>query len=440
MSSLNGSSPTRFHRCLAPLIVLLAAGTASAQEAKQTLHLESWPPRCTVEVTTAAGEVLRGRTPWRRELPQGVTRIAVTRRGHKPWTHTTTLIKETRVQACLDPSDQLVQCVRLIPCGRRPKGVALSPDGGQAWVTVLFGPPSVQVFNTFTGEKLATLTPTKHGAVEAVFSADRSKVYFSQMATAQVHEADAATFKVLRSFETKGSWTKIIEISADGKTLFASNWVSSNVSEIDLPSGAVRRRIPTVKTPRGLYATPDGRYLYVAGYKLGKLQKIDLSTGKSTIVFSGGKSLRHIVADEGRKRLYISDLAQNRIFSLDLTTDKVKLFARTNNLPNTIDLSPDGKILFVSNRGAKKVGAYREPGPEWGSVLLLDTDDGAILDAIVGGNQPTALDVSDDGKTLVFSDFLDNRLRVYRVPPYEVLKKGGGGRAKSHRAELRKKD
>ena len=58
---------------------------------------------------------------------------------------------------------------------------------------------------------------------------------------------------------------------------------------------------------------------------------------------------------------------------------------------------------------------------------------------IVGGNQPTALGVSDDGKTLVFSDFLDNRLRVYRVPSHAELAKGGGGRAKSHLKDLPKR-
>jgi hypothetical protein len=72
-------------------------------------------------------------------------------------------------------------------------------------------------------------------------------------------------------------------------------------------------------------------------------------------------------------------------------------------------------------------------------VLLFDTSTGQLLDAIVGGNQPTALDLSDDDRVLVFSDFLDNRLRVYRVPPYDELIKGGGGRAKSHRADLKKR-
>ena len=78
------------------------------------------------------------------------------------------------------------------------------------------------------------------------------------------------------------------------------------------------------------------------------------------------------------------------------------------------------------------------PGPEWGSVLLFDTETGKMLDAIVGGNQPTALDVSPDGKYLVFSDFLDARLEVYEIPSYETLKNGNGGRSGIYKSELKK--
>jgi hypothetical protein len=72
-------------------------------------------------------------------------------------------------------------------------------------------------------------------------------------------------------------------------------------------------------------------------------------------------------------------------------------------------------------------------------VLLLDAFTGKPLDAIVGGNQCTALDVSEDGKLLVFSDFLDDRLRVYSVPAYGVLAAGNGGRYEAHFADLKKK-
>jgi hypothetical protein len=57
----------------------------------------------------------------------------------------------------------------------------------------------------------------------------------------------------------------------------------------------------------------------------------------------------------------------------------------------------------------------------------------------VGGNQPTGLDVSPDGKTLAYSDFLDDRMTLYSIPPYTTLAEGSGGRARAHLADLPKR-
>ena len=411
-----------------------------SKDARYQLRLETWKRRATVEVLAADGQKYSGRTPWVRRIAAGVTQISLGRRRHKPARRTVLLTRDTTLQACLDPEDQLVRCRRMIPCGHGPKSALLNEDGSKVWVANLHSVPSVQVFASATGETLARITPTRHGAVELEYSHDRRRVYVSQLATNQVHAIDRETYKVLRSFSTKGAMSKVIKVSADHKSLFVSNWMSNNISQIDLASGEVRRRMPTVITPRGMYPTPDGKHLYVAGFKKGNLHKIDLTTGKGKIVFGGGRTLRHIVADKKDRKLYVSDMYLNCIFELDRATDMVKRLARTNRYPNTIALSTDGRILYVSNRGSHKKGDYRQPGPRWGSVLLLDTATGKVLDAIVGGNQPTALDISDDGKVLVFSDFLDHRLRIYDIPPYEVLVKGGGGRAVTHKRDLPKRN
>jgi sugar lactone lactonase YvrE len=71
-------------------------------------------------------------------------------------------------------------------------------------------------------------------------------------------------------------------------------------------------------------------------------------------------------------------------------------------------------------------------------VLAIDTVSGKVLDALVGGNQTTGLDVSPDGRTLAFSDFLDDRVHLYTIPGYQVLAAGGGGRAVAHLKDLAK--
>ena len=94
--------------------------------------------------------------------------------------------------------------------------------------------------------------------------------------------------------------------------------------------------------------------------------------------------------------------------------------------PNTIDLSDDREVVFASCRGRSGAGGYLTVGDR-GAVFAVDAHSGVILDAIAAGRQPTALDV--DGPWLVFSDFRDDRLQLYRIPPLEVLREGGRTRA-----------
>ncbi len=338
------------------------------------------------------------------------------------------------------PNTNLVKHLFNINGIHAPKGIAISRDSKEIWVTSLLNKNNgVAVYN-FENKKIADIALGTGGGVETIFSADGSKAYVSQMETGKVFEVDTLTKKVLRTFNTKSTWTKILLISADGKKLYASNWVGNNVSEISLETGLLIRNIPTVKTPRGIYVTKDNAFLYVAGYERGEIQKIDLKTGKGKVIYKSGGAMRHVVADEEKGILYLSDMGRATILKLTLATDTVEKFATTDTNPNTIALSPDKKILIVSCRGKNfSADDYYQPGPEWGTVLLFDTTDGKLLDAVIGGNQPTALDISPDGTKFIFSDFLDDRLQVFELPKYEDLKNGGGGLSKVYKGMIKKK-
>lgn len=382
--------------------------------------------------------VLNGTTDLEGTLLTGKVRVECTLKGRNGFTRELYLDRPTTLNVFLDPKGQLVHNLGTITTAGAPKGVVVTPNGKEAWATILNGPPSIEILDLATQRRSGVVNIGKYGAVELEFTRDGRFAYASQMETAKVFEIDTASRKVTRSFDTKSAWTKVVELSPDEKTLYAANWSGDDVSEIDLATGKLRRRIPVADTPRGLYATRDGKSLYVAGFGRGDLERVDLESGEVTKLFKSGGALRHLVADESTQRLYASDMAKDCVYVCDMKTGKVTRLAGVDEKPNTIDLSPDGRVLFVSCRGENNAKSYYIPGPEWGTILLLDARTGKPLDAIVGGNQCTALDVSDDGKTLAFSDFLDDRLRIYEVPSYAKLAKGGGGRYEAHFADLKK--
>jgi YVTN family beta-propeller protein len=398
------------------------------------LALTTEPTGAAVTLTTADGEVLEGQTPFREELTEGEVQVEVAADGFQTITETVEVVDDVDLAWELGPPGLLHRKVGSFEVGAQPKQVVYNPDGSQLWVTLL-GARGVEVYDAESFERLADITlGTQGGAVELIFTPDGATAYASQMESASVFEIDAGTYEVVRQLPTGGTWSKVMALAPDASSLYVANWVSNDVSEIDLATGEVVRRMATVRTPRGLYAAEDGERLFVAGYGDGDLARIDLDTGVTEVLFSTGRAMRHLVGDG--ERLYASDMGSNEVYVVDLGSEEVTKLADTDINPNTIDLSPDGEVLYVSNRGANNPETYYLPGPEWGSVLVVDATTGAPLDAIVGGNQTTGLDVASDGRTVAFSDFLDNRVQVYEIPSQEVLAGGEGGRAGAHRADL----
>ena len=402
------------------------------------LRITTHPAGATVRVRPRAGGPVRsGATPMLVRVRGGQLQLTLARPGFNRLVLPLLLDRDRALELWLDPTGLLHHKLGEARTGSNPKQVAFTPDGKELWVTLLGG-HGVEVFDVPGLRRKRSIRLGEHGAVEVVFSRDGRTAYASQMETASVWVIDRRTHRVRRHLATRGVWSKVLALSADQRTLYVANWVSNDVSVIDLRSGRVRRLLPTVRTPRGLWPTPDGRRLYVAGFEDGELERIDLRSGRRKVLLRTGGAMRHLVGDPRRGRLYADDMAKSEAFVVDLASERVRRLAATDSTPNTIDLSPDGRVLYVSNRG-RNGACYCAPGPEWGSVLAIDAASGRVLDATVGGNQTTGLDVSSDGRLLAFSDFLDNRLSLFAIPPYRVLAAGGGGRATAHRAELRKR-
>jgi DNA-binding beta-propeller fold protein YncE len=339
--------------------------------------------------------------------------------------------------SCESPEGQLAQCHLRIDTGPGPKGVAFSPDDQHIWVSLLGGPPSVEVYSVATGEKIHTLTLGSNGAVEVAFSTDQKTAFISQMETALVYEIDVATMATTAQHSTRSTWTKVVEPSRDGRWLYVSNWVGNDVSRIDRTGQEKTRRIRTAKTPRGLYLTHEADHLYIASFGTGKLQILNTETLVIEDIYQGGV-LRHLVANERTGKLFASDMRRGQILIHDMQLNTTTALARTDANPNTIALTPDGEMLAVSCRGRNNRESYYRPGPEWGSILLFDTDTGRKLDAIIGGNQPTGLAISKDGQWLASTDLLDNRVSLYRLPTSATLKAANGGRSSTYKAEMKK--
>lgn len=302
-------------------------------------------------------------------------------------------------------------------CGTQPKQVLFSPDSKYVIIPLLED-NGFDVFSVAEKKVIKRINPPhseKLGYAEGLFIPEKQAFFVSQMTTGNIYEYSYPGFTYKRTISTTGTWSKFIAYSNEKNLLAVSNWVSNDVSLIDYTSGKCLRKLKTGAAPRGLYFIEGGKQIISLSFDSGIIEKFDVESGKRVDSISIEKSaMRHIVMNSSRTKAYISDMYYRSIYELDMASFKITRKTQVFNNPNTIDLLED-RWLFVSSRGPNNKTDYTKPSPVNGKVQIIDVTTMKVVKSFEGGNQPTGLDVSDDGKILCFSNFQDENIELYEI-------------------------
>lgn len=302
-------------------------------------------------------------------------------------------------------------------CGRQPKQVLFSPDGKYI-VMPLLEDNGFDIFDVENKKMLERINPPnskQQGYCEGLFIPEKKVFLVSQMTTGNLYEYSYPGFVYKRTISTNGVWSKFIAWNSEKQLLAVSNWVSNNVSIIDYQTGTVLKKLSTGKAPRGLYFVNGGKEIISLSFEGGLIEKFDVETGKRLDFIAIEKSaMRHIVMNNQKTKAYISDMYYRQIYELDLASFKITNKTTVFSNPNTIDLL-DNRWLFVSSRGPNNKTDYTKPSPVNGKIQIIDITTMKIVKEFEGGNQPTGLDVSEDGKMLCFSNFQDQNIELYAI-------------------------
>ena len=310
------------------------------------------------------------------------------------------------------------------PTGRRPKSVEYSPDGCLLVVPLLSG-RGAEVLDAATLRLVGILAPPEgyarqEGFVESAFFPALDEVWVSQMHTSAIHVFDLATLAYKESFPSGGSYPKVIAASPDGRKAYVTNWVSEDLSVFDAGTRRLLAKVKLGGTPRGLAPSPDGKELYVARFSGGSILRVRLDDlAVETFWPADGGAKRSLALDASRGRLYATDMDRGSLFALDLGTGRLLAEVPLGWNPNGLALSPDGSRVYACTRGPNGAEGYERPGPLAGELVAVDAESLAVVARQWGGNQPTGLAASPDGRRLVFTDFLDRRVEAYDIDSRE---------------------
>jgi YVTN family beta-propeller protein len=157
-------------------------------------------------------------------------------------------------------------------------------------------------------------------------------------------------------------------------TLFVTDEEVGTVIVVDPARAAVLTRIAVGKRPRGLVLSPDGQRLYVA-------------LSGSPRSGPGGGEADAGPPDRNADGIAVIDVAKRAVIkTLPGGTD-----------PEALDISPDGRTLFVSNEDAAQLS-------------VIDLSSGTVRGVVGVGHEPEGVTVRPDGKVVFVTSEQDNEV------------------------------
>ena len=305
--------------------------------------------------------------------------------------------------------------------GSMPKGVSLSPDTKRAYVTN-FGQSNGHNIEVVDAQSLAHIDTidVPGNVVESVLSADGTTIFASNFIRNSVQFIDVKTKRVTKEIPT-GTHPKILVLSPDGKHLFAANWSGDSVTQIEVATARAVRTLPAGKNPRGMVMTKTGA-LYVANFNGESIDVFKGADFSDRHRFAACAIPRHLTLTTDEKLLLVSCYHDSMLHAVDLTSEKVVHQLHVGSSPKTIEVSRDGRWIWSADYGK-----------ETNSVTVVDTEDWtARVFPVPGMDHGSGLTVYPDGKHALVTGWYDNHV-------YMVGFEGTGGdpaRAARARAQI----
>jgi len=185
---------------------------------------------------------------WVHEIGQERTHmLVISKEGHAIYTSNVNSGTVTAVEENRDGGDWKNT---LIPVGKGPEGIDISPDGKEVWAANS-NDGTVSIIDTGAKKVIETIpVQTKHSN-RLKFTTDGKRVLISDLATGELIVLDAKSRKVDKRIKL-GSSAEGILIVPDGKTVYVAVSGDDKVAQLDVQRLEVTGTIQTGKDPDGM--------------------------------------------------------------------------------------------------------------------------------------------------------------------------------------------
>src|SRR5215831_15822839 len=282
--------------------------------------------------------------------------------------------------------------VGTIMLGKRPRGIAASPDGTRLYVALSGSPSAGPGVDEKTlpppdrsadgigvvdikARKLVKVMKSGTDPEQLAVSHDGTRVFVANEDAGQLTAIDTATGNIVDTFKV-GDEPEGVSVHPNGNIVYV----------IDVVGKKVIKPIMVGPRPRSIAFLPDGSRAYVPSENGATLSLIDtkkMATIKTIKLADGMRPMGTVMAKDG-KHLFVSTGRSKMVLTIDTATNKVAGSVEVGQRPWGIGLSPDGKTLFTAN------------GPS-GDVSIIDVASDQVTKKIPVGRGPWGLAVVASG-------------------------------------------
>src|SRR5436190_2384946 len=230
-------------------------------------------------------------------------------------------------------------------------------------------------------------------------------------------------------------------IAPNGKTLYTVNWENQggvSAYRIDPKTGALTFLNKTSShgaQPNQVVVDPSGTVAVTVNYtsgslaayklepdgKLGEAFYVDQHTGKPLSPKQPGPKQHGIQFSRDNKFMYIADLGLDRVYSyhFDAKTPSITPCAtpyvntHAGAGPRRVQMSPDGKFLYVDHETDSEVGVYTIDGCTLKEIQVT----GTVPEDAKAHNTTAEIIIADDGRHLYVGNRGHDSVAIFTIDP-----------------------
>jgi len=261
------------------------------------------------------------------------------------------------------------QVIKTIPVGKEPHHLMMTPDQKTLLIANAAG-NDVVLMNPSTGE-LTGKIPNIIDPYQIGYSPNHKWFVANgnRLDRVDIYAADGANLKLAKTVKLAKTPSHIA-FTADSKIAFITLQDSSELAAIDLETQNVLWVMPTGKVPAGLWMTPGDQYLLVGITGDDYVQVIDWKAHKEVKRIPTGKGAHNFRPLGDKKHVFVSNRIASTISLINMQTlEKEGDITGLPAGPDDMEITPDGKTLWVTFRFSKKVGVIDIPSMKLMTVI-----------------------------------------------------------------------